>query len=229
MFVVLRCDNGPFRRPSALGAYRHRSGKIGRNVDTWFERMAAIPGMCFSGSPEVVRDAIPGAHDRPDGSYGSLMWPSRDGSTSATPASRHVPPEASGAQLVARTWEALELPGSAMDYHFILQGAVDRLWASRRSDPSRLELLETFTQLDLALIEAAPQAASFDETPSPTTFVRIVSVPRLVSLLEREGAFAEALELARRLARFGQGEEAVAQLSEKLAALEAEHAGNGTG
>lgn len=191
----------------------------------WFERMAAIPGTGFAGSPGVVRDDLPGTADRPDESYGPPMWLIAGGSTSATPASRHVPMQATGAELVTRTWEALELPGAAMDYHFILQGAVDRLWSARRSDPGGLEQLEVFALLDLELMEAAPQAVSFDTTAIPDTFVRVASVPRLISLLEREGAFAEALHLARRLGRFGQGEDETVRLSEKIAALEAEHTG----
>lgn len=150
------------------------------------------------------------------------MWLTAEGRTSATPASRHVPFESRGAELVARVWEALELPGSAMDYHFVLQGAVDRLWSSRRSDPASLEQLEVFALLDLELMEAAPQAISFDAADSPAAFVRVSSVPRLIGLLEREGAFTDALTLARRLARFGQGEDAVDRLSEKTRALVAE-------
>lgn len=199
----------------------------GESVRAWFERMAAIPGMAFAGSPGVIREAVPGVRDRPDESYGSLMWPTADGSTSATPASRYVPVEASGAELVARVWEAVELPGSAMDYHFILQGAVDRLWSGRRADPVALEGLEVFALLDLELMEAVPQAVSFDTDASPDAFVRVTSVPRLIALLEREGAYAEALELARRLARFKQGEEAVARLSEKTGALVTEAAVGG--
>lgn len=155
------------------------------------------------------------------------MWPTPEGSTSATPASRHVPSEARGAELVARVWEALELPGSAMDYHFVLQGAVDRLWSSRRLDPGELTLLEVFALLDLELMEAAPQAVSFDAAAPPTSFVHVTSVPRLVGLLEREGAFTDALHLARRLTRFQQGEDTVARLSEKVGALLAEAAGRG--
>ncbi|MFJ7209725.1 hypothetical protein ACIQWR_40105 [Streptomyces sp. NPDC098789] len=124
--------------------------------------------------------------------------------------------------LIARVWEALELPGSAMDYHFVLQGAVDHLWAGRQSYPSGLELLEVFAQLDLELMETAPQAVSFDPDVEPITFVRVTSVPRLISLLEREGAFMEALALAQRLARFSQGEDVVARLLDKTRALAAE-------
>ncbi|MFF1322411.1 hypothetical protein ACFVZZ_23710 [Streptomyces chartreusis] len=192
------------------------------HVAGWFERLAAVPGVRFTGSPGVVRDSLRAARVRPKESYGSLMWPSAEGSTSATPASRHVPVEASGAGLVTRVWEALELPGEAMDYHFVLQGAVDRLWSGRRAYPEGLALLEGFALLDLELMEAAPQAISFDSGPVPATFVHVTSVPRLVMLLEREGAFTEALGVARRLGRFGQGEDAVARLSEKLGALTVE-------
>ncbi|MEU9397457.1 hypothetical protein AB0D86_46710 [Streptomyces sp. NPDC048324] len=193
----------------------------------WFERMAAIPGVRFAGSPGVVRDALAEARVRPEVSYGSPMWPTTEGSTSATPASRHVPVEASGEDLVARVWEALELPGEAMDYHFVLQGAVDRLWSGRRSYPGGLELLEVFALLDLELMETVPQAVSFDTGSNPTSFVHVTSVPRLIMLLEREGAFGDALGVARRLARFDQGEDAVARLSEKIGALAAEAAVGG--
>ncbi|MFF1872608.1 hypothetical protein [Kitasatospora herbaricolor] len=199
-------------------------------MERWFERMAAIPGLSFAGSPGVVRAAVAGASDRPDESYGSPMWPTAEGSTSATPASRHVPAEARGEALTTRVWEALEIPGSAMDYHFVLQDAVGRLWDSRRTDPGGLELLEVFALLDLELMEAAPEAVSFDsvdDATTPRSFVRVTSVPRLISLLEREGAFTEAFALAGRLARFGQGEDVTARLSEKRGALAAETSGEG--
>jgi len=99
------------------------------------------------------------------------MWPTAEGYTSATPTSRHVPYDSRGEELVVRVWEALELPGSAMDYHFILQNAVDRLWSTRNADPRALEMLEVFALLDLELMEAAPQAVSFDGT-EPMAFVR---------------------------------------------------------
>lgn len=197
-------------------------GRVGGDVEEWFERMAAIPGVRFAGSPGVVRERLPEARVRPDETYRSPMWPTPEGSTSATPASRHVSFEARGADLIARVWEALELPGSAMDYHFVLQGAVDRLWSSRRLDPGGLTLLEVFALLDLELMEATPQAVSFDTADSQTSFVHVTSVPRLVSLLEREGAVTDALHLARRLARFQQGEDTVARLSAKVGALLAE-------
>ncbi|MEI5011687.1 hypothetical protein RB196_34450 [Streptomyces sp. PmtA] len=119
-------------------------------------------------------------------------------------------------------WEALELPGEPMDYHFVLQQAVSDLWAARRTDPGGLETLETFARLDLALMEAAPEAVSFDHSPPEQPFVRVTSVSRLITLLEREGAVAEALEVSRRLNRFRQGEDVTARLAEKAEGLAVE-------
>ncbi|WP_202434122.1 MULTISPECIES: hypothetical protein [unclassified Streptomyces] len=189
--------------------------------------MAAVPGLAFAGSPGVVREAVPGWADRPDESYGSPMWPTAEGSTSATPASRHVPFDVGGADLIARVWEALELPGSAMDYHFVLQSAVERLWGARRAEPEALAALEVFALLDLDLMEAAPHAVSFKTAATAVKFVQVSSVPRLIALLEREGAFGEALAVARRLVRFGQGENVVVRLEEKARALVTEAAAQG--
>lgn len=57
--------------------------------------------------------------------------------------------------------------------------------------------------------------------------MHVTSVSRLIVLLEREGALEEALGVAWRLARFGQGEDAVARLSEKVGALVQEAAVGG--
>jgi hypothetical protein len=124
--------------------------------------------------------------------------------------------------LLQHTWEAVEFPGTAMDYHFILQSAVAELWRRRRDDPAGLAVLETFAALDLALAEADPAAVSLAGDPSDSVVVTSVLTWR--KMLEREGALHDALELARRAARFGQGGEAVARLEDKLSALEAESA-----
>ncbi|MDX3213953.1 hypothetical protein PV318_00040 [Streptomyces sp. ME02-6991-2B] len=114
-----------------------------------------------------------------------------------------------------------------MDYHFVMQQAVERLWSGRRQVPAGLESLEVFARLDLALAEAAPEAVSIQNTAGPVTFVRITSIGRLITLLEREGAFAEALELAHRMGRFEQLEDVAARLRDKTAALETEQWGKG--
>jgi hypothetical protein len=160
-------------------------------LEVWFERMAAIPGIRFDGSPGIDRALLPESRIRPRASMEYLMWPAADGATtSASPASRHLGSGTSRLQheeLIRSVWEGLELPGTTSDYHFLLQGAVTELWSRRRREPAGLRMAETFGYLDLALLEAVPRT----------------SLERLVSLLEREGALREALALSRRALRFG--------------------------
>jgi hypothetical protein len=154
-----------------------------------------------------------------------MYWPMADGgASSASPAHERAFADLSGlgrGDLVRWVWEGLELPGKASDYHFLLQGAVDQAWLRRREDPTWLHVLETFANLDLALVEAAPHAVTLEGTLPPGKFVRITSIERLVNLLEREGALRGALALADRARRFGEhywSEE----LEAKVAALDGE-------
>src|SRR6266545_1097096 len=169
--------------------------------------MADIPGVQFSGSPGVVRANLAEASVRPRTEHGYLSWPTADGSTSASPAHRRAFADLSGFdsdELVRWVWESVELPGEPSDYHFLLQGAVEQLWGRRRTNPSGLHFVETFGYLDLALIEAAPQAVRLDEADPARGYVHIISLDRLLTLLEREGALREALALSRRAIRFGE-------------------------
>ncbi|MEV6527113.1 hypothetical protein AB0M43_34805 [Longispora sp. NPDC051575] len=175
-------------------------------MTVWYARMADIPGIQFTGSPGVVRADLAESSIRPHTEYGYLSWPTVDGSTSASPAHRRAfgdLSELDGGTLVRQVWEGLELPGEPSDYHFLLQGGVERLWSLRREDPSSLRLVETFAYLDLALIEAAPQAVRIDATNPHGGYLRITSLERLLTLLEREGALREALALSHRAMRFG--------------------------
>jgi hypothetical protein len=124
-------------------------------------------------------------------------------------------------ELVRWVWEGLELPGEPSDYHFLLQGAVERLWSRRRDDPDGLLLVETFAYLDLALVEAAPQAVVLDEADPARGFVHILTLDRMLTLLEREGALREALALSRRAERFGERYRRE-PLEAKVAALDGE-------
>lgn len=124
--------------------------------------------------------------------------------------------------LVRSVWEGLELPGTASDYHFLLQGAVAQLWSRRRTEPAGLRMVETFGYLDLALIEAVPQTVWRNDGDRNGGFLRITSFEHVLTLLEREGALREALALSRCAQRFGEvyrneGLEAkVAALDEEL-------------
>lgn len=193
-------------------------------MKVWYSRMADIPGIQFTGSPGVVRADLAEAGLRPRTEYGYLSWPTSEGSTSASPASRRLSADVSGLnsdELVRWVWEGVELPGEPADYHFLLQGAVEQLWARRREHPDGLHYVETFGYLDLALIEAVPQAVMLDASTSTSGFVRISSLERLLSLLEREGALREALALSRRAMRFGDSYRRE-ELEAKVASLDGE-------
>jgi hypothetical protein len=123
-------------------------------VGPWYVRMADIPGIQFAGSPGVDRASLPEVRVRPRTESGFVLWPSPQGETSASPAHRRAFADLtpmSRDELVRWVWEGLELPGEPSDYHFLLQGAVERLWSRRRDDPDGLLLVETFAYLDLAL------------------------------------------------------------------------------
>jgi hypothetical protein len=193
-------------------------------VKVWYTRMADIPGIQFTGSPGVARADLAEAGLRPRAEYGYLSWPTADGSTSASPAHRRAFGDLSALdadELVRWVWEGVELPGEPSDYHFLLQGAVEQMWARRRENPSGLQFVETFGYLDLALIEAAPQAVRLDESDHAGGFVHITSLDRLLALLEREGALREALTLSRRAMRFGDRYRRD-ELEAKVAALDGE-------
>jgi hypothetical protein len=123
--------------------------------------------------------------------------------------------------LVRSVWEGLELPGIASDYHFLLQGAAAQLWSRRRKEPAGLRMAETFGYLDLALIEAIPQTVWRNDGDRDGGFLRITSLEHLLTLLEREGAFREALALSRRAQRFGDVYRSE-ELEAKVAALDEE-------
>lgn len=200
-------------------------GEVGVLMDTWFGRMADIPGIQFRGSPGVDRSRLPEVNMRPSTSYGYLHWPTSDGTTSASPAHRRwtvdmrsMAPDA----LVHWVWEGLEVPGLPSDYHFLLQGAVERLWAARASYPIGLQHVEAFASADLMLIEAVPQIALRDNARPSEGFLRISSLDVLLTLLEQEGAVREALALSRRAQRIG-GEAFVRDdLEAKVALLDGE-------
>lgn len=191
-------------------------------MPVWYPRMAAIPGIGFTGSPNVDRSTLPGALQVPQTDRDYLYWSTPDGSTSAAPAHRHrnAAPTGSRSAVVIHTWQGLELPGEPTDYHFLLQGAVDALWQLRGLEPEALDDLETFAQLDLELAEAEPRAVSFDH--SAHQFVFMTSVARWIAIVEREGAWHEALALAQRANKVGQLLNRTDMLSDRVAALAAE-------
>jgi hypothetical protein len=176
-------------------------------VKPWYVRMADIPGIQFAGSPAIDRASLVESPVRPSVRFGSLSWPVSEGFTSSSPAHRRAFAEFRSMDrddLVRWVWEGLELPGEPSDYHFLLQQAVEQLWSNRRGDPAGLYFAETFAYLDLVLIEAAPQAVALNDADLREGFVRITTLERLLTILEREGSFRDALAVSRRAQRFGE-------------------------
>ncbi|WP_204046934.1 hypothetical protein [Microbispora siamensis] len=190
----------------------------------WYARMADVPGIGFTGSPGVNRDHLPETRIRPREEYGSLWWPTASGTTSASPAHNRAFGDMRTLDtdtLIRWVWEGLELPGSASDYHFLLQNAVGQFWARRRTAPAGLHFVEVFAQLDLLLIEAVPQVVLINDKNPSLGFVRISSVATWINLLHAEGALRDALSVSRRMQRFGDNylDE---RLEAKVAALDEE-------
>lgn len=90
----------------------------------------------------------------------SMSWPSPDSlSTSASPAHQHGfgQSEADPKTILRIMTEALDLPGVASDYHFIIQQAHEKLYKNRKSYPQVYPLVEKLCLLDIALVEVCPE------------------------------------------------------------------------
>ncbi len=213
-------EDGGAVSPEAAGTQR---------VGVWFERMAHIPGLGFRGSPGIDRARLPGVGLTPSSqtTFGMLMWSGLTSGqrTSRSPAMEHIPADPAGlelAELLRVTWESLELPGEPIAYHFALQTAVGALWERRGREPEGLTALETFALWDLRLIEVEPAAGSVIRADEGLA-LHLSSADLLIRLFEREGALREALDIARRVERLGNGQadKAVARLSTRIATSDA--------
>lgn len=118
-------------------------------------------------------------------------------------------------------YEAIELPGQASDYHFAIQGCLQTLWRRRAEAPALLDQFEQLCWLDIRLIEARPGIIRF-ERDREVQFARVLGVEYLARLYERNGYLKEALEVARRLSRLGQGSSDIDDLRARLALVESE-------
>lgn len=120
--------------------------------------------------------------------------------------------------------KALELPGQPQDYHSTIMNASSLLARRARREPDLLEEIERLYWLDIRLIEACPEAVTIEGT-EPVHGRRYYEVPAFRSLAlmyMKEGAIREALDVARRAARFGQQQELLEELEARIAVLESE-------
>ena len=98
-------------------------------------------------------------------------------------------------QTLQRAFEALELPGTLSDYHWVLEDVSRRLWSDRKKEPRVLGAIEQFCWQDIRLLEAHPK---LDEDPDRTFEMPYSSFEQIINLYAREGFLGEALSLVRR-------------------------------
>lgn len=171
----------------------------------WYESFAGVPGVEYSPPAEATKAELAGRRKRPtSGSRDVLSWPTRDGSTSQAPASEWAERIEKGGlrSAVKRLYEALELPGELVDYHFAIQSCISRLWRERAHGADLMPDLEGLCWLSVALVEAHPSVIAFPE--SDTDFLNMEAYQCLVNLRRREGHVREALEIAERGSKLGQ-------------------------
>jgi len=201
----------------------------------WFRRFGDIPSVAYQTPPSVDRrrlresEAIPEVHVHEfEGKRKEILWwPAKDGGGSASPAHCRAfgnSREASTVELLKNCFEGLELPGQPSDYHFLIQGCASELWKRRRREPEVLDDVEKLCLLDIRLIEAFPDSVRV-EFAEEASFFRVESFSLLIELYEREGSLREALDVAERAVRYGQGIEARDRLAERLASVESEDRG----
>jgi hypothetical protein len=199
----------------------------------WFARLADVPSLGYRGHPNVDRRRLPGHDTRPrvdrfdfDGTlHSSLNWPTAEGSASQSPVSARCsfddPRHATAVDVLRQIYEALELPGTAADYHFALLRSYEVLWSRFREQPDLLPELEQLLLLDIALVEARPDILQMGGE-NETFWAGVPAFHHLVRLYEREGYLEDALAIARRGAPLRQGGDDLRRLEQRVATLSAE-------
>ena len=201
----------------------------------WFRRFADVPNVGYIGNSAIDRQSLPGYNAVPKDfasatgkEYDILTWP--NGTTS--PASVRGAAPAFGTEAfftnsahksLQRMYEALELPGTLSDYHFVIQNCCQQLWDyhMRRKDPWVYNEIEKLSWLDIRLVEAYPEIVKFNGNDG-TVYATIVAFSFLISLYKQEGYLHEALDVAKRAVKFDQLHYVLEELMQKVSMLEAE-------
>lgn len=173
---------------------------------TWYKRLSDVPGIGYSTPTGVDRSRLRRADAKPSleefrfegRAVVSATWP---GGGSRSPAGEHMDlgGEHSLTALLQRLSEALELPGTASDYHFAIMGVYQALYSRRREQLNALAAVERLCWLDISLIERCPA------DPGSDFDLREVGQPaftQLMSLYQREGFLVDAVTVAERAAGF---------------------------
>ena len=208
-------------------------------MEKWYSSLAEVPKLGYESNPSVERTRLPGYGAKPrieryewEGKRRqALWWTVKGNSSSAAPAvqleSSPRPGETPAQTALRHCHEALELPGTLSNYHFIIQGAHEAIWKYRRQEPWVVEETERLCWLDLNLIRAYPEAITFDEYSNDEMprFPVVLGLYRLIRLYEAEGYLQEALEVAKLAVEFKQLPLELERLEEKVRTLNAEGEG----
>ena len=204
---------------------------MSRDETTWSSSLGSMPGVSYTPPPGLRRPATTGRGATPtvsefefDGEvHRSLSWKTRDGSTSASPASRHFSNQRGSASstpdLLHELHEGLAKPGTPSDYHFAIQHVIDELWRRRKDDPQAISETEPLCLTDISIVEAYP-----DSFRSGGSYYAMTSTRLLVKLYENAGDLDAAVALARRVDAFLNGTGDVGRLEAKQARLADEEA-----
>lgn len=202
-------------------------------MERWFRRFAEVPALNYQGSPGVDRTRLPGhnavptidSYDHDGKKHVYLTWPTKDGSTSASPAhgweTKPCKGETQAQTSLRQLHETLELPGNLSDYHFAIQNCHDALPGHAREEPWVLNEVERLCWLDIRLIKKYPETIT-NEYGGERTYFGVSAFHQLIGMYEKEGYLREALEVARIGQRFEQCEREVEELQERIAQIEAE-------
>lgn len=192
---------------------------------SWYRRLADVPGVEYPGSPDVDRSKLrwtnlePEVHERVripdlpllDSDYDDYEWEYGDEASSQSPASRHWEEKGdaspSVASKVARALgEALELPGTLKDYHFVIMGAAAYLESIARTDPTVLTLVEEWCLLDLRVVCLDPTLFSYRAQDGEIRQYRVPACAILARLYRSEGALREWLAVEEQSETLTQGD-----------------------
>jgi hypothetical protein len=210
----------------------------------WFPRLGDIPGIHYV-NDAIERTQLAGHDASPrierfefDGRvHESMYWPTKDGSTSASPAktweTKPLKCETAGQTALRQLRESLELPGTLSDYHFAIQHGHDELRARAREEPWVFEEVERLCWLDIKLIEQYPETITVEpitiqdeemaklarERRGQRKFFAVSAFHQLITLYEREGYLKEALEVAQTAERFEQCQGKTEELKERISQL----------
>ena len=213
-------------------------------MEKWFPRLGDVPGIEYVNRAVdrtrlLGHDAVPRIEQFEfDGRvHESLYWPTKDGTTSASPANtwetKPLENETDGQTALRQLLESLELPGTLSDYHFAIQHGHDALRIKAREEPWVFEEVERLCWVDIKLIEQYPETITVEpitiqdeelaklanERRGERKFFRVTAFHQLISLYEREGYLKEALEVAKIAERFDQCEGKTDELKERISRL----------